>query len=368
MDKLAGARAACDMSHSRTSAGLIFVRTGMRYARSSGAAMNSMPCSWRFRCVVGAFALAAATRTTEAHADGSACETPQTWCSPTSGYDASEEDQREVAREVTPLLRDLRECSATAAAASGAALPPVPTVSLRWDLDGNPVSVSLDVSGYERLPCAGEVFAKLSQFHWHRAAAFQCELSCSTPLEEATLDAILHEAGDRELVRPVESLGTPPPPAAPEHVTRYGWQTAAADGLSFMVILAGAGAGSQGVAAAGLVGYVTAAPLVHLGHGNVGSTLGSLGLRVAMPATAAFLSELIAHAGSSNEQVLGTSAALGLMAGMAGASVIDAVVLAKAKEQPGPSGHAPQGSPRVTVAPSITALPNRADVGVRGTF
>jgi hypothetical protein len=112
----------------------------------------------------------------------------------------------------------------------------------------------------------------------------------------------------------------------------YGWQTLIADGASFVLIVAGAGADSPDdsgdtMVTMGLLGYEFAPGIVHFAHGNPGRGFASFGMRLGMPLAGAFLGAATAS-GCDGFQCEFGGAALGLLLGMGGAIAIDAAVFA----------------------------------------
>src|SRR4051794_20309368 len=87
-----------------------------------------------------------------------ACTTPKTTCVGHSGYYASAEDVDRLTAVADPVLRDVRTCLD----ASGDKHVPSVLV-IRWDSEGKPVDVKIDVPGYESLACVQQAQAKLKR-------------------------------------------------------------------------------------------------------------------------------------------------------------------------------------------------------------
>jgi hypothetical protein len=303
----------------------------------------------------------------DARAQDLACEEPHAACSTTNGDEAFGEDEREVAVLVEPLLRDLRACS-IAAGARGV----TPAVSLAWDVDGNPVTVKLQVGGYERLPCSAEVFARLARSTRTRAGAFHCSLRCDdgeASMLEAGLrgeddEAVLARPGD---VPPLPEAAPSRPPASPV-TPRYGWQTFLADMGSTSLVVAGMATQSAAGIAIGCGAYLVGGPIVHVAHDNTTGALGSLGIRIFVPLATAFLGAAVADVGRHSADTVGVGAGVGLATGLVAATAFDALVLAKEPRDKPPPEPTSRSASRVTAAPAVVVAPGRGDVGVRGTF
>lgn len=128
----------------------------------------------------------------------------------------------------------------------------------------------------------------------------------------------------------------PEPEAAPRW---YGNQVLLADGTALALVLAGAVAGGAGndtvglaLAYGGLATYALGGPIVHLAHDRPGAALGSLSLRVGLPAVSGLMGMAIeqqsCHPGQWFCGLGGMM--LGGLVGMAGAVAIDAAALAYA--------------------------------------
>lgn len=114
---------------------------------------------------------------------------------------------------------------------------------------------------------------------------------------------------------------SPPPRATTEH-TWYGWQPLLVDASVLGAMLA---VRSEYVAGAGLGAFVIGAPITHLAHERWGAALGSFGVRVALPITAAVVGS--SNCRPSEEGACMQAAAYGAFLGMAAASLIDAFAL-----------------------------------------
>jgi len=179
----------------------------------------------------------------------------------------------------------------------------------------------------------------------------------------------------------------PPAPPTPaeshEQATRwYGYQTLATDGVALLFFVpaqsSASSATKQGFAMGTLTMYGVGAPIVHLAHGHVGKALLDLGLRVGMPLALGAAGYAIGA--SSREQADGlggvVGAGFGALLGAAGASAIDAIVVAREPVSPpcatpAPAAEAPRSSAKIE--PTFGLSPERgggtrAVVGVVGVF
>jgi hypothetical protein len=179
---------------------------------------------------------------------------------------------------------------------------------------------------------------------------------------------------------------------APAETVWYGWQTLTTDAASLALAglsLASDGPGSErvfGVTAASA--FVLGAPIVHAAHGNLGRGVGSLALRVGMPALGLVVGVLVGSAlPTSNTGTfsdldnavsnIAYGVLVGTLVGAAGASAIDAGALAREK-LPATSREASasrgalrplQMTPTFAVARERGDTPGtRAVVGVAATF
>lgn len=168
---------------------------------------------------------------------------------------------------------------------------------------------------------------------------------------------------EAELPAPVEIVTAAPVKVRGES---YGWQTLIADGVSIT--------STPFVPLLGLGLYLTAAPIVHLAHGNIARAGASLGLRVGLPLTGALAGALVWQGTSScnGHDVCSFGgieyALVGAAVGGAGAVLIDAAVLSRMPD----TDPAPPAQKTAFLRPSVT--PRREGgapawtVGVIGTW
>ena len=143
----------------------------------------------------------------------------------------------------------------------------------------------------------------------------------------------------------------PPSPSGPTHVEWYGWETLLADGVatSFVVLAATTDSSRAGppFAYTGVTTFALGGPIIHATHHRWGIAFADLGIRVGGVFLGALTGALIGSATSSNSCGNASSgsdnlcipslngaaegAALGLLFGVVGASVIDSAVLAREK-------------------------------------
>lgn len=147
----------------------------------------------------------------------------------------------------------------------------------------------------------------------------------------------------------------------------YGWQTLIADGASTSCFVAvGALASVDHLKASvtlsllGLLGYEFAPGIIHFAHGHPGRGFASMGVRFGMPLAGAFVGASMASGCTGYECEAG-GAALGLLAGMAGAIVMDAAVFAFDAARSG----AP-ASPVAGLTPLVLVTPGRTWLGLSG--
>jgi hypothetical protein len=184
---------------------------------------------------------------------------------------------------------------------------------------------------------------------------------------------------------PEQSVAPPPPETYTLHIL-------AADAASVGLIAAGVAAVSrassnedlgEGLATLGVGGLTFGGPIVHAAHGHWGRSAVSLGLRVVLPILGASMGYSSATCGEDSLLCGLGEMAIGFMVGEAMAIAIDAGVVARWSAFQRPSeGHArrepeePTNArprpharpPAITFAPRIVATPERALIGVGGTF
>jgi hypothetical protein len=182
-----------------------------------------------------------------------------------------------------------------------------------------------------------------------------------------------------------------PLPTAPEESTAaasasartshwYGWQPLMTDAGSIALLIAGArvgGAGGETLAILGAGSFVFASPMIHLGHEHPDKALGSLALRLLVPAGALFTGLLVGlvagDASGANDQRGGNvagpvfGAAIGGFTGTVLTVVIDAAAIASEPVRPAPSAE-PPAEAHATIEPRVGAVRGGATLGIGGTF
>jgi hypothetical protein len=172
----------------------------------------------------------------------------------------------------------------------------------------------------------------------------------------------------------------PPRPLAPPETSKsrertwYGAQVLTADALSFAIVALGAGvAGSDsdsgnGLAEAGLATYLIAPPVIHLLHGRPGMAPASLGIRIALPILGLVLGNAAQNCDPRQRTAdtgicSGPGWAIGLLAGVAAASAVDAAAFSWDNPQRDTAGGASFG-----VTPVLSADGKRGELLAFGTF
>lgn len=163
----------------------------------------------------------------------------------------------------------------------------------------------------------------------------------------------------------------------------YGYQNLIIDGAAtamiFGPLLLERGKPESSVMLAGALTYIGGGPVVHWLHGNVGPGFGSFALRVGLPVSAAFWGAIGGAMLMPRNSSHGfeTGAAVGFFAGMAGASLLDAGLLAyeKGKDPEAYDGDAAKAAPKsppkgvgMRLIPQAAVLPGGGSVGVGGVF
>jgi hypothetical protein len=149
----------------------------------------------------------------------------------------------------------------------------------------------------------------------------------------------------------------------------YGWQTLMTDGVAVALLATGIEAQSGGVAALSGATFALGAPIVHLAHGRGGAAAASLGIRVGMATVGLFggawMESCSSHTSEDEGTVCGMQGAtIGLLAGAAGAMIIDAALLAHEdvrREQP-------KGTAALSVSPTVSVTKSSGILGLAGAF
>lgn len=316
-----------------------------------------------------------------------ACTNPKTRCAGHSGYYAAAEDIDRLTAVADPILRDVRTCLD----AVGAKHVPSALV-IRWDSEGKPVDVRIDVPGYESLPCVQKAQAKISTLQNPRETAIRCEYGCPAPPPPKPAPApvvVVPPAATQPApatTAPATTTTTAPAPKPEQpqyEKVWYGYQTLIADGVSFGTLVGGIAAGSGGVTTAGYLGFLFATPIIHMVHRNVGPGFGSIGIRLILPLLSLGVGAIAGvivggtsgsgrfdrFADGANGAVNG--AVIGGLIGVAGCVAIDAAGFAYSKERIDDRAitRAPRRqAPWFTLAPSLDVQKDHAALGVVGQF
>jgi uncharacterized membrane protein YeaQ/YmgE (transglycosylase-associated protein family) len=136
----------------------------------------------------------------------------------------------------------------------------------------------------------------------------------------------------------------------------YAWQVMLADGASTALLFTDFG-DAMGL---GLGGYLLGGPLIHAAHGNVGTGLGSAGLRVSLPVVG-FVAGAFVHEG--DPAFTDMTMLKGAMVGMLGAVVIDWLLLSW-DERPAPA----ETGRSLVVVPGVGVNEQGVSLGVTGRF
>ena len=350
--------------------------------------------SLRLLLPIGACAIVFGARDAAAQA---ACTTPTTTCEGTNGYYASKDDLARVTAVTDPLLRDLRKCLD---AAGGKDV--TPAVVMRWDSEGNAVTVKVEAPGYDNLACVAKVAGKLTQLQNPNETAIRCEYGCPKPKPAATPTPapapttpppqqpplVVYPPGVTpaparpQPTQPAQASGIPvlaPPPnySAPRYEkVWYGWQALIPDSIAYVLTLTGGFADADGAVALGLITFGLGTPIIHMAHAEVGRGFGSIGMRIMLPLLGAgvgAIAGVIATAGKrSGDEVAdaaGTGAIIGAYVGAGGCTLVDVFALGYKRQRIEPdtasTGRRVGG---ITLAPSMNVGRDRAAIGIGGTF
>lgn len=311
--------------------------------------------------------------------------TPKTTCDGDGGYYAATDDRDKLAQLTDPILKDLRACLD---AAGGRHVKPA--VAIRFDDVGKPVSHRVEAPGYESLPCVAQATAKLAALQSARETAIRCEYDCPKAKPAAPPPVVVtppvqpqQPAQPAQPQQPAQPEPPRPPPPRYEKVW-YGYQTLILDAGSVALVASGIAAKESGLVWAGAGTFVLGPPIVHFVHGNIGPGFGSFGLRLLVPPTALAIG-LVAGLIIGTEGKDGWDTATGALSGAAvGAIVgsftglaiciaIDAAALAWDKEKvegrrDDPLRTRVAKAPQLSLTPTMDIRPDRAVVGVGGSF
>jgi hypothetical protein len=179
-----------------------------------------------------------------------------------------------------------------------------------------------------------------------------------------------------------QSTSSAEPPAPPQPPETYTLHILGADALSIGVLVASGYIDSassnddfaNGLSFVGIGGLALGGPIVHAVHGNWGRGAISLGMRVVLPVLGASIGASLADC-QKDQFLCGLSEiGAGYSIGVATAIAVDAAVLARWStfQRPAESHaeHRPESHPSaaLTLAPRLIATPERAFIGVGGTF
>ena len=157
---------------------------------------------------------------------------------------------------------------------------------------------------------------------------------------EAAAPPVVEAAAPPAQVEAPAPAGQVYAPAKPEkpQTTWYGWQTLIADGaaagLLGLTILSSDGNAANVLGTLSFGTYLLGGPIVHWSHGHGWTGFGSLAARVGFPLGGALVGVLIGAAacGSSEDEFIPCPVAfgaVGLLAGMVAAPVVDATIIAR---------------------------------------
>jgi len=183
-----------------------------------------------------------------------------------------------------------------------------------------------------------------------------------TPVDVPVVSPVVSPFASPVVSPVVSPITTPDVAPEPEMETHwYGWQVLAADAAG---IIGTIGCTTAADSAVCVVPFMIAAPTVHLSHGRPLQALASLGLRVALPIAGAIIGAQAANC-TEGEWLCGVGeAALGVLIGTVTASMVDAFSLStEVRERPTATP-----SRLSFLAPSVSAGPNGASFGLRGSF
>lgn len=137
--------------------------------------------------------------------------------------------------------------------------------------------------------------------------------------------------------------------------TWYGWQSITADGLATAMIM-----GGSGWTLAGIGTYVLGGPIIHLTHGHVLRSVGSLGLRIGAPLMGVVVG---CSASARSESSCDIGALVGSLVGLAAASAVDASFAYDAEP------HRPMpATASASIAPTFVATRHGGTIALQGVF
>lgn len=312
-----------------------------------------------------------------------ACTSPKTTCAGHAGYYAPTEDIDRLTAVADPILRDVRACLDGVGAKHVAS-----ALLIRWDSEGEPVDVKIDVPGYEGLPCVQKAQSKIATLQNPRETSIRCELGCPpppTPKPSAPPVVVAPPAPAAPATTPKPAADAPAPKAALPQYEKvwYGYQTLIADAVTFGLLVGGIASRTSELTTVGYLGFLLATPTVHMVHGNVGPGFGSIGLRLLVPLIGLGVGALTglivgSSQGSTAFDRFGngangvvTGAVVGGLIGAGACVAIDAGGLAYTKERVDDGAVSlarRRPAPWFTLAPSFDVRGDRASFGVAGRF
>jgi hypothetical protein len=165
--------------------------------------------------------------------------------------------------------------------------------------------------------------------------------------------------------RPVEAEPGASPSQDPERdepLPWYGWETLLIDAASISMLVVAAESDEGPVAVIGLGIYALGGPAIHFGHGEALNGIGSLGLRLGLPAIGGLIGAQVAQVseGCRGYECF-EGAGYGILLGMGAAVVLDAALL----------GYRRSDDVSVTsrrVVPTLSLAGGRSTLGLAGTF
>jgi hypothetical protein len=320
-------------------------------------------------------------------------------CSGHNGYYAASDDLARLTAVADPILREVRACLD---ANAGKHVPSV--LVIRWNSEGEPVDVKIDVPGYQGLPCVQSAQAKIATLQNPRETSIRCELGCPKPPPPTPAPAPVVVPAPAPTTQPIptNAPGTQPATAAPPAPTPaaapppvpeqpryekvwYGYQTLIADAITLGLLVGGTASRSGGAVTTGYVGFLLGTPIVHMVHGNLGPGFASIGIRLMLPLIGMGVGAVVGvisggTQGSGDLERFGNGAngainglVIGGFIGAAGCVAIDALGFAYTKERTDERANNMlrpklRQQPWFRLAPAVDVQKDRASLGITGRF
>jgi hypothetical protein len=152
-----------------------------------------------------------------------------------------------------------------------------------------------------------------------------------------------------------------PPSQDPERegpLPWYGWETLLSDAVSISMLLVAAESDEGPVAVIGLGIYALGGPAIHFGQGETLNGLGSVGLRLGLPAIGGLIGAQVSDGCRGYECFEG--AGYGILLGMGAAVVLDAALLGYRSDDVSVTAR--------RVVPTLSLAGGRSTLGLAGTF